>query len=506
MNKWVIQVIIGLMAAAVMAITGMQVYWIQKSLQINEAKFDKDVRAALNNTAQLLAQREVEEYASRLFPQHRRMRVDELFYLIQQTPGSSVQWTEYAHIPTEDSSIAIGKSIFYNHAVGLETINEDEADRMYEYVSTILTKNAHVNFPLLLRMDTATLQKTISNELVKAGVDLPFNFGIYSTDSRQFVLVKDYQKCEQEAGMLNHVVADLRGSRFRAPLFEDENFVPGWLFVHIPGKREYVWNSVSFMLFASVLSIGIILFCFGYTIRVIFQQKRLEDMKNDFINNMTHEFKTPIATISLATDAINNPTVLSNTSKIQRFATIIKEENKRMNGQVEKVLQMAQLDKKESKMNFKTVDVHTLIEQACQAFNIQVENKNGIIIKDLHATDSHIEADETHLTNVIHNLLDNANKYSPEHPHITIATTDAPNGLYLSVRDKGIGINKEARKYIFDKFYRVSTGNVHDVKGFGLGLSYVKAIITAHKGHIDVKSELGKGTEFILYFPRIVEK
>ena len=216
---------------------------------------------------------------------------------------------------------------------------------------------------------------------------------------------------------------------------------------------------------------------------------------------MTHEFKTPIATISLAADSISNPMIAANPDRVRRFANIIKEENKRMNKQVEKVLQMALLDKEEIKMNYKEIDIHTVIETAVQNIGLQIEKREGTLVETLSATNPIIVADEVHLTNVIYNLLDNANKYSAEKPNITIHTEDAENGVRITVADNGIGMTKEDTKKIFDKFYRVATGNLHDVKGFGLGLSYVKKVVDAHHGTVQVKSELHKGSEFILYFP-----
>jgi len=225
-------------------------------------------------------------------------------------------------------------------------------------------------------------------------------------------------------------------------------------------------------------------------------------MKTDFINNMTHEFKTPIATISLAADSIGNPKISGDISKVLRFANIIKQENKRMNSQVEKVLQMAQIDRGESKLRLTDVDVHEVISRAVENISLQVEPRQGTAKAVLEAQNPIINGDLTHISNVINNLLDNANKYSPEAPNITVTATDQPDGIRISVRDEGMGMSKEARKHIFDKFYRVHTGDLHDVKGFGLGLSYVKAIVDAHRGSVEVKSEPGKGSEFILFFPR----
>jgi two-component system phosphate regulon sensor histidine kinase PhoR len=258
-----------------------------------------------------------------------------------------------------------------------------------------------------------------------------------------------------------------------------------------------VWKN----LLASILFTGIILFCFAYTISVIIQQKKVSEMKGDFINNMTHEFKTPIATISLATDSISSPKIAGNPEKVKRFANIIKQENVRMNNQVEKVLQMAMLDKKDFSLKLTDVNLHEIIGRATENISLSVERKEGTVTTDLQADKPIVEADLTHVSNIVNNLLDNANKYSPEKPEISVATRNVNDGIQVIITDKGIGMSKEARKHIFDRFYRVHTGDRHDVKGFGLGLSYVKAMIVAHKGQINVKSDLGKGSSFTLFFP-----
>jgi two-component system phosphate regulon sensor histidine kinase PhoR len=254
-------------------------------------------------------------------------------------------------------------------------------------------------------------------------------------------------------------------------------------------------------LLASIVFMGLILFSFTYTVLVVFKQKKLSEMKNDFINNMTHEFKTPIATISLASDSIANPMVISQPEKIRRFVDIIKQENKRMNSQVEKVLQMAQIDRKDINLKLTDVNIHEVIDRAVEYISLQVEKKEGTVKTELNATQPILEADLTHISNVINNLLDNANKYSPEKPEILVRTEDAPGGINITIEDKGIGMTKEARKHIFEKFYRVHTGNRHDVKGFGLGLSYVKAMVEAHKGTVEVKSDPGKGSTFTIFLP-----
>lgn len=256
----------------------------------------------------------------------------------------------------------------------------------------------------------------------------------------------------------------------------------------------------------SVLFIAITFFSFLYTVLTILRQKKIAEMKTDFINNMTHEFKTPIATISLAVDSIQSPNIKTDPDKVERFAHIIKEENKRMLVQVEKVLQMAQFNNKRLKLSVEYVDVHRLLTQAKEHIELQVKRRGGEVTINLDATTHIIRGDENHLSNIFHNLLDNANKYSPDEPKIEIRTKDGNGGIIIEIEDHGQGMNREQIKNIFEKFYRIHTGNVHNIKGFGLGLSYVKAMVDAHHGQIHVSSKVGKGSTFQLFFPYPGEK
>lgn len=224
-------------------------------------------------------------------------------------------------------------------------------------------------------------------------------------------------------------------------------------------------------------------------------------MKSDFINNMTHEFKTPIATITVATDSIVNEKVIKNPDQVKYFAGMIGKENKRMNQQVENILRIARLDKKEFELKLQPVNVHEFLDKAASSFDLQVEQREGYIKRDFDASNPVVTTDTNHFTNMISNLLDNANKYSPEKPEIVISTQNTPKGIIIAVEDNGIGMKKSIQHKIFDQFYRESSGNIHNVKGFGLGLSYVKKIIDANKGEISVKSEIGKGSRFELFLP-----
>ncbi|MFN3939954.1 MAG: sensor histidine kinase, partial [Chitinophagales bacterium] len=291
-------------------------------------------------------------------------------------------------------------------------------------------------------------------------------------------------------------------TQYKASLFPGNLFTRSdILLVDFPDQRNYLLSSLRFLLLGSLLFTAIIIILFVYTVQIIFRQKKLSVIKSDFINNMTHEFKTPIATISLAVDAINNPFIISDTVKVKHYTHLIKEENKRMHGQVEKVLQMALLDKNEIGLSNDEIDMHDIIHRAVENIRLRVAEQNGTIATHLEAQDCEMVADEVHMMNVISNLLDNAVKYSGTVVDIKVSTRSDEKGMYISVEDKGIGLSAEHQKMIFEKFYRVPTGNIHNVKGFGLGLTYVKAIVDAHNGLITVKSQPGKGSRFTIFLP-----
>ena len=274
-----------------------------------------------------------------------------------------------------------------------------------------------------------------------------------------------------------------------------------FLIVIVPHQRSIIIKEITWFILGAILFTLIITAAFFLTIRTLLIQKKLSEIKSDFINNMTHEFKTPLATISLAVDALKNEKVSSDKEKTNYFTAVIKEENKRMNKQVETILQAALLDKQEVQLNLKKLSAHELIKSALNNIELPVNEKQGVLEVVLEATKDMIMADEVHFTNLINNLLDNAVKYSKEAPIIKLCTGNAGNFLKIKIEDNGIGMSKETLNRIFEKFFRAHTGNIHNVKGFGLGLSYVKTMVEAHKGSIKAESTLGKGTSFFLTIP-----
>jgi two-component system phosphate regulon sensor histidine kinase PhoR len=270
--------------------------------------------------------------------------------------------------------------------------------------------------------------------------------------------------------------------------------------VYIVEPENYFKNHLATLLIFAALFTSIIIAAFVLTIRTMLSQKKLSEIKSDFINNMTHEFKTPIATIQLASDALNNEKVISNEEQIRYYSGIIKEENRRMNKQVEKILQAAQLERDEIKLQLKKIDVHQIIAKVAEHTKLQMEEIGAAFETQLQAQSTTILADEVHFTNIMYNLVDNAIKYSKENPRIRIATKNVGNQIEIKVADNGIGMDKETVGHIFEKFFRAHTGNIHNVKGFGLGLTYVKNIVQAHRGKVEVSSEPGIGSTFTLYF------
>lgn len=367
-------------------------------------------------------------------------------------------------------------------AVKKEKLNDVVQKMVVEYVVK--------DEPLQSRMNLHHLPVLLKTELQQQGIQLDFGYWVVSGQS-------DTVAARNVKELHNRTLPQYRASLFPNDIFEK----PDYLGLYFPDSKTYALKSLFGMLALSALFTLVMIATFGTTIHIIYKQKKLSEMKNDFINNMTHEFKTPIATISLATDSITNPKVFENPDRVKYYTGIIRAENKRMNAQVENVLQIAQLEKNEFRMNLQPTDVHALIIKAIEGIQLQVEQRLGQVTVQLNALQHELRSDEVHLFNVVCNLLDNANKYSPATPEINLTTRNVTGGIVIAVEDKGIGMSKETQQRVFEKFYRVPTGNLHNVKGFGLGLSYVKAIVQAHRGDIRLKSELGKGSRFEIFLP-----
>ncbi len=505
MNKKFINILIGVMTIALIGLSWLQASWINSSLHLNEQQFDKNVVAALNEVANTLEMQEWEKLSN---------YVNNGFVssYLNQNPGHSDSSHADGRLVHEHSPLPSNFRLKPNYSpeelINLVTATDGcncekcKTARALQAVAQQDYFKGLNQLPLSERINLPLLDTLIKNTLSKYEIDIPFHYAVYANEKENFILADGGFLVAEPEQIIGPGFDNLRQSKYKVPVFDQgTGEAPGELIVYFPQKKQFIWASIRNTLLASILFIAIIIFSFAYTVLTIFRQKKISEMKTDFINNMTHEFKTPIATISLATDSITNPKISGDPEKVKRFAGIIKQENRRMNEQVEKVLQIAKLDKTDFNLKITDVNLHDIIRNAASNISLQVEQKGGKITMDLKAENPHIKADATHITNIIHNLLDNANKYSPEKPDIRITTQNRGKGVEITVQDHGLGMNKEAQKHIFDKFYRIHTGNRHDVKGFGLGLAYVKAIVDAHKGRISVQSKPEKGSTFTLFLP-----
>jgi len=370
----------------------------------------------------------------------------------------------------------------------VERMERTRALRINPYES-MLNFNRHLPYDSILT--SKELDSLIRLQLNMRGVDTRFVFCIYKPEREEFVM-------EQSPNFRKELIE--KGSAFI--LFQADIYTsPEYLLIYFPLEKQFLLTELWGMLLISIILIIVIVYSFTYTITTIFRQKRLSEMKNDFINNMTHEFKTPISTISLACEALSDKEMRGSGEFLESYLSMIREENKRLSGMAEKILQTAVIDKGQLKMHREVIDLHEIISDVIKNLKIQVEIKDGEIVRNFAAAKSRIEGDRVHVTNLVYNLLDNANKYSPKKPLIRISTENAGSGIVMTIEDNGIGIGKNEQKKIFDKLYRVSTGNIHEVRGFGLGLSYVKAIVEEHHGKISLESEANKGSRFRVFLP-----
>lgn len=349
--------------------------------------------------------------------------------------------------------------------------------------------------PIQERISPILVKEFLSEELKKEGINLPF----------EFLIGKNLDQPDSMIYVSNKMVFKKLGSKniYKASLFPNDLIPSNYsLFILFPDEKSYIFQTMSSNFLTAILLLTVIIGSFYYALQTIIKQKKLAEIKNDFINNMTHEFKTPISSISLATQLISEEKGLGENPSIKKFLGIIQTENNRLGKQVEQVLQTAQMEKEELVLNKKSLDYKELILNLVESQEPILQAKGGVFELNLPDSAVHILADETHISNSILNLLDNAMKYAKENPLVKITLFEQSKDWGLSIKDNGIGIAQQNLPYLFDAFYRVPTGNIHNVKGFGLGLSYVKKIVEEHKGFVQVKSTLGQGSEFFIYLPK----
>ncbi len=362
-------------------------------------------------------------------------------------------------------------------------------ERQQSFVDHIVKKMMMEEGELLDNISGAMIEASLSEKLSSRGVDYPFEYAVYEMGHKPIFSSENFNEYEQ--------CRYFRRSLFPSSVFNRSTYIS----VYFPEERQLLRKSMGIMGGSSVIITLFIILMFSLTLYIMFKQKHLSEMKNDFVNNMTHELKTPISTISLASQMLNDRSIPDEQKNLGHIARIIQTESKQLGYQVERVLQMAIFDHGELKLKSEPVDLHDIIETVAQNFLLQMDKRGGKLEFFPDADQAVITGDLVHLTNVISNLMENAMKYSNRNPEITISTLNENSSVVVSVTDNGMGISKEDQKRIFDKFYRVPTGNVHNVKGFGLGLSYVKLIVEEHGGTIRIKSELNKGSRFDIHLP-----
>ena len=506
MKKQTIWILTILMAITFVGLLCIQIFYMKNIAQIRYEQFAQGVRQSLLATTMRLEQDETRHFleddvsqmeTSALISQYgdRLPSLGGIKYSFTTRTGLEADLTikgnikEISKLQKSDNS---GLASHYQSAQDAYLSRYLHQKGVLEDVILNIISKAS-NRPITDRVDSARISRYLHQELDTLGLRIPFQFAVCNYAGTTLFRSKDYSP-EQARGSNTFVQTlfpnDIAGTR-------------NYLRVYFPTKSDYIFRSISFMVPAFAFTL-ILLIIFVYTIIVAFRQKKLTEMKNDFINNMTHEFKTPISSISLAAQMLNDQTVRKSPAMLQQISTVINDETKRLRFQVEKVLQMSMFDRQKATLKIQQIDANAAIFNIVDTFKLKVEKYGGSIEADLDAMDAIVDVDEMHFTNVIFNLLDNAVKYRSEDRPLKLRVTSrdlSGDRLEITIADNGIGIRRDDLKKIFEKFYRVSTGNRHDVKGFGLGLAYVKKMISELDGEITVESEFNSGTKFIIILP-----
>ncbi|WP_109832811.1 sensor histidine kinase [Reichenbachiella versicolor] len=529
MNKYSIRLLIFFVGVSLVGLVSFQIHWVGNIIQANNDAFKGDVQEALNAVTAKLEKQEALEvtidnfhtefiYKSLSSSDSNKIELVESTFkkkVIEikdylQYADSTPDWLSFYFNSEEegnlkDVSIRIRDDIKPSTSTKLEIEQKDtiitnrkvyqkkldQIAKKSEYVQLAMHRLFSKERTLEERVKFDELDSLIRSHLEDRGIDIDYQFVVFDPVSKEII----YQERVKS-------VEEVLSSEMKAYLFPNDVLgEAGYVSIYFPDQISFIVGKIWWTLSSSVLFIAIILACFWYAIHTIFKQKKLSEIKNDFINNMTHEFKTPISTVSLACEALQDKDIQGSAALTFKYLKIIDDENNRLGKQVEKVLQMAVIDKNDFELKLESVDVHEVITNVLESISIQITSKSGIVSTKFNAVKKVVRADLMHLTNMIYNLVDNANKYSTYEPKIEVETYDRSEHLYISVKDQGIGMSKEHLARVFEKFYRVPTGNRHDVKGFGLGLAYVKSMVEAHGGHIEAKSEISKGSTFILKIP-----
>lgn len=505
MKKYTIWILAAVMAIAFIGLLCIQIFYMRNIVQIRYEQFSQGVRQSLVAVSQHLEHDEARHY---LEDDVRQVEMQAMMsqyigdnsknlggikYSFTTRTGLEADLTIKGDI-SEINKLQDGGGLGAHYRTMQDAYRHRylyQRDMLDNVILNIISKSS--SRPITDRADSVRVNRYLRQELDTLGLKVPFEFAVANHAGTIM-----YKSANYRANSADH------DNMFIQALFpNDANGPNNYLKVYFPTKNDYIFSSISFMVPAFAFTF-ILLIIFIYTVVVAFRQKKLSEMKNDFINNMTHEFKTPISTISLAAQMLNDGSVRKSPKMLEHISSVINDETKRLRFQVEKVLQMSMFDRQKATLRLQDVDANVVIANIVHTFTLKVTNYGGSITSDLDAQDPIIYVDEMHFTNVIFNLLDNAVKYRREDEplNIRIETKNiSEDNLEISIADNGIGIRKEDLKKIFEKFYRVSTGNRHDVKGFGLGLAYVQKLVREMHGDITVESEINKGTKFKLILP-----
>ncbi|MDT0557548.1 HAMP domain-containing sensor histidine kinase [Ichthyenterobacterium sp. W332] len=523
MNKRLFLFLVVLMSLSLIGIIAVQSYFINDSYQNQDKQFELNVKRSLSFVANTIESKEFIYFSRKLKDYKEKTGVEadstaftNLFLEVQNEENDEV--IQYSNVISEESykvpstffdigrdSIRISdlsnkrtKKVFKVNPLDGQKVTSSEKTFIEYSDLTELRKSVFEttfrdmfkDYPIYKRISAKTVERLLEQRLLQDGIELEFEFAIYDNDLATKVQSKNFEK------QVN--------TNYGIPIFRDNNNRSDYnLLINFPERREFLFSTILGMLILSILFTSIIILAYSSALYQLIKQRQISQIKTDFINNMTHEFKTPIATINLALDAIKNPKIMGDEDKMRRYLKMIKDENKRMHAQVENVLRISKLDKNELNISKERIKLHDLIDVSVSHVQLIIDDRNGYVKTHLGAIKSSILANDTHFTNVLVNILDNAIKYSNDAPKIDIYTENVGNNIILKIADQGNGMSKQVQKRVFEKFYREHTGNVHNVKGHGLGLAYVKRIVDDHQGHISVESEKGKGSVFTLKLPLI---
>jgi two-component system, OmpR family, phosphate regulon sensor histidine kinase PhoR len=527
MNRIIFRILIFLMSISLIGIIIVQLYLITTSLTSNEEQFKHHVKNTINDATDNIKQQEtysiLTQYNILKDSMGKNPETKDLldFVLVQKNRRTNETIVYSNKIASQDYGVNL--SVFDKKRDSLQTVKNITSVRKTEIFSGNFIDNSSIsntskpdvtvrksgnieildkaqfeiffkdiveNRPLLERISQEKLKEILKNEFNKTGIKTPFEFAVYNDGAPTSLQSGGFEFDKKEV--------------FSAPIFADnDGYSKYQLLVTFPEKTKFLFSDLVGITTLSILFTLIILITYTSALNQLIKQRQISQIKTDFINNMTHEFKTPIATINLALDAIQNPKVIEDKEKSQNYLRMIREENKRMHSQVENVLRISKLEKRELEIKKENANINDVIEEAISHINLIIASRNGNLAKKFEAKRSTVYLNKVHFTNVIVNILDNAIKYSPEAPIIEVETTNVKDFILIKVKDNGIGMGKNAQKRIFEKFYREHTGDIHNVKGHGLGLAYVKSIVDDHNGQISVESEKGKGSQFIIKLPLI---